>query len=108
MKVSLIRIRVAAFLLAGVASVVWIASQRQEVRAAGNTYYASSGQDLGAAVSQLQAGDTLILRDGTYNPVSINCGSNAQNGTAGAPITVRAKNERKELSKTAVGVLPCI
>lgn len=53
------------------------------------TYYVSPGDNLASAVSILQAGDTLILRDGTYNqsldvPVS---------GTQGSPITIKAEHE---------------
>jgi hypothetical protein len=52
------------------------------------------------AIPQLQPGDTLILMDGTYNAsnsgyLNINCATNAPNGTATKPITVKAKNERK-------------
>ncbi|HWP93735.1 MAG TPA: DNRLRE domain-containing protein [Thermodesulfobacteriota bacterium] len=52
------------------------------------------------AISQLLPGDTLILLDGTYDGsnsgyLNINCTTNAKNGTATKPITVKAQNERK-------------
>jgi nitrous oxidase accessory protein NosD len=42
----------------------------------------------------------LVLKDGTYSASSsgypdVNCTGNANNGTASAPITVKAENERK-------------
>ena len=46
-------------------------------------------------ISQLQPGDTLILQDGIYSPVTIDCTANATNGTASAPITLRAEHERR-------------
>ena len=45
-------------------------------------------------------GRYLILRDGTYSPVSIDCSSNARNGTAASSITIRAENERKAWIKS--------
>jgi len=39
-------------------------------------------------------GDTLLLQDGTYSPVSIDCTA-YRNGTAGNPITVKAEHERQ-------------
>lgn len=53
------------------------------------------------AVGQLQPGDTLLVLDGTYiatedeNPLHVNCGENARNGTWLAPITVKAAGERR-------------
>jgi len=51
------------------------------------------------AVPQLQPGDRLTLLDGTYLPgntglLDVDCDDGAQNGSLGAPITVRAANER--------------
>ena len=48
----------------------------------------------------LKAGDTLILLDGTYDDSksgypNISCTSNANNGTVSAPITIKARNERR-------------
>ena len=55
------------------------------------------------AVPRLAPGDTLVLLEGTYTPAEhgnlrILCGSgspNAKHGTASAPITVRAQNQRR-------------
>jgi hypothetical protein len=54
------------------------------------------------AIPLLQPGYTLFLANGTYTGsttghLSVNCatGGNASNGTAGAPITVQATNERQ-------------
>jgi hypothetical protein len=51
------------------------------------------------AVSRLEPGDVLVVLDGTYTRETtglprIDCESNAQNGTAERPITIRAENER--------------
>jgi hypothetical protein len=80
--------------------------------AAGATYYLSptgSNSNPGTssapwktfafAVTQLQAGDTLLLRDGTYTRansgmLSVDCRINA-NGTSASPITIQAENERR-------------
>ena len=80
-----------------------------------NTYYLSpSGSDSKAgtsaapwktfsfAIPKLKAGDTLILKDGTYTRSNsglpkINGGTNANNGTKNNPITLKAQNERKAL-----------
>ena len=56
------------------------------------------------AISALQAGDTLVLLDGVYQSSTtgypqITCGTNANNGVAGQPITLRAQNERKAFIK---------
>src|SRR5262245_4280313 len=78
------------------------------------TYYISStGSDsnsgtssgspwktFGFAIPKLRVGDTLILRNGTYNGSNsgypnINCAADASNGTSGNPITIRAENERQ-------------
>jgi hypothetical protein len=52
------------------------------------------------ALPKLSPGDTLVLRNGTYTSANsgyprINCGTNAKNGTASAPITLRAESERQ-------------
>jgi hypothetical protein len=91
---------------------VWLFLLSQPVLAA--TYYiAPYGSDSAAgtsssspwktfsfAIPRLNPGDTLILRDGTYDSSnsgfpSLTCGSNAKDGTATAPITLKAENERK-------------
>jgi hypothetical protein len=87
------------------------------VTASAATYYLSpGGSDSNAgssslpwktfkfAIPKLRAGDTLMLRDGTYNESNsgypnIYCGSNAVNGTASQPITLRAENERRAFIK---------
>jgi len=87
--------------------------------AAGRTYYLSPGGSDGAAGTSVNApwrsfakvfrsgsplapGDTVVLLDGTYTRTTtglprIDCkaGGNAPNGRAGAPITLRAQNERR-------------
>jgi len=79
---------------------------------AANYYISPTGSDsnsgtigspwktFGFAVPRLKPGDTLFLRDGTYDGSNsgfpnINCGSNASNGTASQPITIKAENERR-------------
>ena len=59
------------------------------------------GDNLNNAASQLRPGDTLTLRDGTYqgNYFDLKCGSNATNGTAQAPITIKAEHERQAFLK---------
>ncbi|HEX3035380.1 MAG TPA: hypothetical protein VHT73_09630 [Thermodesulfobacteriota bacterium] len=59
------------------------------------------------AISKLRPGNALILMDGTYTKTTtglpnINCSSptNANNGVAGDPITIRAQNERKATLKS--------
>lgn len=77
------------------------------------TYYiAPSGNDVGGgtsaspwktfafAIPKLNPGDTLLLKDGTYTRgttgmPAINCSFGAGNGTASAPITIQAENERR-------------
>lgn len=79
----------------------------------GPTYYISpSGNDANPGTSpdkpwksftkvkSLQPGDTLIAEDGTYTRATtglpyIDCSSGAHNGTANAPITLRAQHDRK-------------
>ncbi len=76
------------------------------------TYYiAPTGKDTNAgtaqapwktfafAISKLQAGDALVVLDGTYDAtvtgyLNVDCSGGAKNGTAAKPITVRAANER--------------
>src|SRR3989344_316358 len=78
----------------------------------GNVYYISpTGSDSNAgtsaapwktfafAIPKLQPGNSLILKNGTYNGSNsgypnINCSAGAKNGTASAPITIKAENER--------------
>lgn len=77
------------------------------------TSEAAAWRTLSRAIGALEPGDTLHLLDGEYAPgstglLSIRCGSNARNGTADAPITVRAANERRAFirgSGTAHAVL---
>jgi hypothetical protein len=62
----------------------------------------SPWQTFGFALAQLQPGDRLTLLDGDYTvPVSgrllVDCDAGHANGVAGAPITVRALNERGAL-----------
>jgi Right handed beta helix region len=74
------------------------------------TYYVSpSGSDSNAGTStapwrtfsfatpKLRPGDTLILRNGTYGPLELNCAAGQLNGQAGQPITIKAENERQAL-----------
>ena len=75
------------------------------VFASGNTYYVSpSGDDIAGdgsegnpwatlckAAQELQAGDTAIFADGTYEETEYTVFSNS--GTDGAPITIKAENK---------------
>jgi uncharacterized protein DUF1565 len=83
------------------------------VTASGATYYLSPGgsnSNAGSssapwktfkfAIPKLQPGDTLTLRDGTYNQSNsgypqVICGSNAVSGTSSQRITLQAENERR-------------
>jgi hypothetical protein len=86
--------------------------------ARGRTYYMSpSGSDANSGVStsspwktfayaipRLNAGDTLVLMDGTYatagsGNLTINCTTraNARSANPGMPITVKSQNQRKAL-----------
>ena len=52
------------------------------------------------AIPRLNPGDTLTLMNGTYDGSTsgypnIDCTAGAKNGTAAAPITLKAQNERK-------------
>src|SRR3989344_8950253 len=52
------------------------------------------------AIPKLQPGNSLILKNGTYNGSNsgypnINCSAGAKNGTASARITIKAENERQ-------------
>lgn len=65
----------------------------------------SPWKTFGFAIPKLNPGDTLILKDGTYTPGTtgmprINCSAGAKNGTASAPITIMAENERKAWLKS--------
>jgi hypothetical protein len=82
--------------------------------AIGRTYYISpAGSDDGSGMSRytpfrrfsrairaLQPGDVLVVLSGTYTRDStglphVDCGSNAEDGTEAAPITIRAESERE-------------
>src|SRR5262245_51028008 len=58
-------------------------------------YYASPGEDLSVKASALNPGDTLIITDGTYEPLHIDCSGNARSGNEENPITLRAETERR-------------
>jgi hypothetical protein len=64
------------------------------------TYYVTPANSLSAAIASLYPGDTLILKDGIYSSIAINCSSGVRKGTALAPITIRAENERKAFIKS--------
>jgi hypothetical protein len=58
-----------------------------------------------SAVPKLEPGDTLVLLDGHYRQTStgqldVRCGTNAVNGTAALPITVKADRERMAFLKS--------
>jgi parallel beta-helix repeat protein len=94
------------------------------VRADGATYYlfptgtdgnpgtsAAPWQTFARAIPKLRAGDTLLLRNGTYTGsksgyANIVCGSNAVNGTASQPITIKAENERQAFIQGDGSVTP--
>ena len=64
------------------------------------------------AIAQLQAGDVLGVMDGMYEPqttglIRVDCTADAAKGTAEAPITVRAVNERQATLQSD-GVVPAI
>lgn len=74
--------RLAAFVMAAALATSLAASV-----AAGATYTIAPGQSVSTALAKLRAGDTLILRGGTYaEAVNVTMAA----GTAAAPITVRA------------------
>ena len=105
-------IGVTAGIFAGVLLVANQSGEFEASKAAGNVYYVSpSGSDSSSgtsaspwgtfsfAIPKLSPGDTLLLKNGTYNNsnsgfLNISCGSNAQNGIASAPITIKSENER--------------
>lgn len=49
----------------------------------------SNAAELGAAIGAAQAGDTILLADGTYDSQGVSCSAT---GTPQAPITVKARN----------------
>ena len=61
---------------------------------------ASPWKTFAFSIPKLQPGDTLFLQDGIYDHSNsgyptINCTSNAKNGTSANPITIKALNERR-------------
>ncbi len=109
MSVALRAAKAAAALALAIASAAAIAD--------GATYYILPGGTGGAGTLSspwhqfssvfnsskiLQPGDTLVLMNGTYTGsttglLSITCGTNANNGTALARVTITAQNERQAL-----------
>src|SRR5258708_16511002 len=66
----------------------------------GGTSSSTPWQTFSFAIPRLNPGDTLFLLNGTYTSGNsgrpqITCGSNANNGTASQPITMKAQNERQ-------------
>src|SRR5215475_12637578 len=60
----------------------------------------SPWKTFGFAIPRLRGGDTLILRNGTYDSsnsgyLNIDCTAGASNGTAGQPVTIKAEGERQ-------------
>ena len=87
-------------------------------QATGQIYYVSSGgsdsnagsasspwHSIQAAAQRLQAGDTAILMDGTYQEGSI---SFANSGTADNPITIKAQNKWGAILSSTSGDSPAI
>jgi hypothetical protein len=67
----------------------------------------TSGDDFRAKLGQLNPGGTLLLEDGTYPPVEINCATGpAKNGTEKAPITLQARHERRARIRSDGSVEP--
>ena len=66
----------------------------------------SPGESLTSKASQLKPGDTLELQDGTYGMVHLDCRTNARNGTAQRPITLKAHNERRAWLKGDGSTIP--
>jgi hypothetical protein len=65
---------------------------------------AAPWKTFGHALPLLGPGVTLVLKDGTYSGPTTGylqafCGTNAPNGTADRPVTVRAQNERRAFLK---------
>jgi hypothetical protein len=61
----------------------------------------------------LVPGDTVVKLDGTYTPafngrLNANGNTNARSGTAGAPITIMAQNERRSLTQDDGSVEPMV
>ena len=91
-------ILLAFLLLIFVVPLTGFGSQRQhELRqqAAGNTIYASPGDNLSAKANSLSPGDTLLLQDGLYSNSELHV--NGIHGTATAPITIRAEHDGKAI-----------
>jgi F5/8 type C domain len=79
------------------AAIYYLSTTGSDSGSGGST---SPWKTFGFAIPKLRAGDTLILKNGTYNSsnaahANISCASNATNGTASQPITVKAENERQ-------------
>jgi Right handed beta helix region len=53
-------------------------------------------------------GDTVIVKDGEYGSTFLQCGTNASNGSNGAPITVRAEHERRAWIRGSGADVPLI
>jgi hypothetical protein len=49
------------------------------------------------ATPKLRGGDTLILKNGTYGPLSIDCSESQLNGSSSQLIRIKAENERQAL-----------
>jgi len=90
-----------------------------DAKANGTTYYlAPTGSDSASgtltspwntfafALTQLVPGDTLVVKDGTYDGTKgldfpdIDCAAGHKNGTASLPINIRAETERRAFLKT--------
>src|SRR3989344_3567658 len=90
----------------------YCATPTPTISSTGTYYISPTGSDSNAgtsvapwktfafAIPKLQPGNSLILKNGTYNGSNsgypnINCSVSAKNGTASAPITIKAENERQ-------------
>jgi len=100
-RLSVIGLLYLVLLLTALCLTVVLSQQTQELhqRAAGNTFFASPGDNLMQRVSSLRPGDTLILKDGTYYMTNTTPGLQVQGvfGTAAAPITIKAANDGKAI-----------
>jgi hypothetical protein len=54
----------------------------------------------GRAVAMLNAGGTLVLLDGVYGVLRVDCATTGRDGASSAPITIRAKNQRKAIIRS--------